>query len=158
IYHLEIGRLFIVRGAFDFLDRRHNIAAVATNLDSTVDVTSRQDVYAGTASSPLLRVRIQDFVPFDMNFRGQFRYTPGVLALQSIALNGGPDLRMFLSGRLDPLTEGAYDLRLTSVVGLNRVREVFRMQRPLGGAIEMDATLRGKQGTFTMAGGWLSSK
>jgi outer membrane protein assembly complex protein YaeT len=157
IYHLAIHKLFITRGGFDFLDRRHNIAAGATNLTSTVDVTG-QDVYAGTASSPLLRVRIQDYVPFDMNMRGQFRYSPGVLELQSIALNGGPDLRMFLRGRLDPLTEGAYNLHLTSAVGLNRIREIFRVQRPLDGILEMDTTLRGKQGTFTMTGGWVSQR
>jgi len=156
IYHLDIHKLFIVRGAFDFLDRRHNVAAVANNIDSVVDVTSKQDVYAGTGGSPLVRVRIQDYAPFDMNLRSQFRYTPGVLELQSIALNGGPDLRVFLSGRLDPLTEGAYNLRVTSSVGLNRIREIFRVQRPLGGMIDIDGRLRGKQGTFTLVGGWLS--
>ena len=67
--------------------------------------------------------------------RAQFRYTPGVLELQSIALNGGPDLRVFLSGRVDPLTAGAYKLRVTSSMGLNRIREIFRVQRPLGGMI-----------------------
>ncbi|HEY8131400.1 MAG TPA: translocation/assembly module TamB domain-containing protein [Thermoanaerobaculia bacterium] len=156
IYHLDIHKLFIVRGAFDFFDRRHSVAAVANNIDSVVDVTSKQDTYAGTGGSPLVRVRIQDYAPFDMNLRGQFRYTPGVLELQSIALNGGPDLRVFFSGRLDPLTEGAYNLRLTSSLGLNRVRDIFRVQRPLSGMIDIDARLRGKQGTFTMVGGWLS--
>jgi outer membrane protein assembly complex protein YaeT len=158
IYRLTIGTLYISHGAFDFLDRRHNIAAAASKIDSVVNVTSKENLYAGTASSPLVRMRIQDYAPFDMNMRGQFRYTPGVLALQSIAFDGGPDLRLFLNGRLEPLTEGAYNLRLTSVVGLNRIRDIFRVQRPLEGAVELDANLRGRQGTFTLAGGWLSPR
>src|SRR5260370_10222944 len=85
IYHLAIHKMYIARGGFDFLDRRHNIAAGATNLTSTVDVT-RQDIYAGTASSPLMRVRIQDYLPFDINMRCQFRYSAGVLARQPISL------------------------------------------------------------------------
>ena len=157
IYHLSLHKMFITRGGFDFLDRRHDIAAGATNIASTVDVTG-QDVYAGTGSSPLMRVRIQDYAPFDMNMRGQFRYSPGVLELQSIALNGGPDLRMFLKGRLDPLTDGVYNLRLTGAIGLNRIREIFRVQRPLEGIMEMDAALRGRQGTFALTGGWVSSR
>ncbi|MDQ6800860.1 MAG: outer membrane protein assembly factor BamA [Acidobacteriota bacterium] len=157
MYRLAIHKMFITGGGFDFLDRRHNIAAGAANLSSTIDVTG-QDVYAGTASSPLLRVRIQDYVPFDMNMRGQFRYSRGVLELQSIALSGGPDLRVFLRGRLDPLTDGVYNLHLTSSIGLNRIREIFRVQRPLDGIVDMDTTLRGKQGTFTLTGGWLSQR
>ena len=158
IYHLDIHKLFIENGGFDFTDRRHNLAADANHLAAVVNVTSKEDLYAGTGSSPLLRVRIQDYVPFDMNMRAQFRYTPGVLELQSVALDGGPDLRMFINGRLDPLTEGAYNLHLTSLTGLNRVRQIFRVQRPLAGNVEMDAMLRGKAGTFTLTGGWLSPK
>ncbi|HYS56023.1 MAG TPA: translocation/assembly module TamB domain-containing protein [Thermoanaerobaculia bacterium] len=157
IYHLSLHKMFITQGGFDFLDRRHNIAAGATNIASTVDVTG-QDVYAGTGSSPLLRVRIQDYEPFDMNMRGQFRYAPGVLELQSVALNGGPDLKVFLKGRLDPLTDGVYNLRLTSALGLNRIQQIFRVQRSLEGIVQMDAALRGKQGTFKLNGGWISSR
>ena len=158
IYHLEMHKMYIARGAFDFLDRRHNVAAVANHLDSVVDITSKTNVYAGTGSSPLVRMRIQDYVPFDMNMRAQFRYAPGVLELQSVALDGGPDLRVFLSGRLQPLTEGVYNLRVTSALGLNRVREIFKVQRPLSGSLEIDGNLRGKQGTFTLAGGWVSPR
>src|ERR1700694_2517071 len=127
IYHLDIGTLFITNGAFDFLDRRHNIAAGATRITSQVKVTSKEDLYAGVLSSPLMRLRIQDYVPVDVDLRGQFRYTPGVLELQSMAMSGGPDLRIFLSGRLQPLTEGVYKLHVTSEMGLNRVREIFRV-------------------------------
>src|SRR5438128_906928 len=121
IYHLDIHKLFIRDGGFDFLDRRHNVAADSNHLAAVVNVTSKADLYAGTGSSPLVRVRIQDYVPFDMNMRAQFRYTPGVLELQSVALDGGPDLRFFLNGRFDPLTDGVYHLHLTSVAGLKRV-------------------------------------
>src|SRR6266540_87308 len=158
IYHLDIHKLLIHDGGFDFVDRRHNLAADSNHIAAVVNVTSKEDLYAGTGSSPLFRVRIQDYVPVDMNMRAQFRYTPGVLELQSVALDGGPDLRIFLNGRLDPLTQGVYNLHLTSVAGLNRIREIFRVQRPLAGNVEMDAMLRGKAGTFTLNGAWLSPR
>ena len=157
MYHLTIHKLYITSGGFEFLDRRHNIAAGAQQIASTVDVTG-QDVYSGIVNSPLLRVRIQDYVPFDMNMRGQFRYSPGVLDLRSIALNGGPDLRVFVQGRLDPLTDGVYNLHLTPAIGLNRIREIFRVQRPLEGTLEADTMLRGKQGAFTISGNWVSPR
>src|SRR5438132_14237101 len=105
-----------------------------------------------------MRQRIQVSGPVDVNLRAQCRYTPSVLELQSVALNGGPDLRIFLAGRLQPLTEGVYNLHVTSEMGLNRVREIFRVQRPLEGAMSLDGILRGRQGTFTLAGGWVSSR
>jgi len=156
--HLDIHKLFIEDGGFDFLDRRHNVAADSNHIAAVVNVTSKQNLYAGSGSSPLVRVRIQDYVPFDMNMRAQFQYTPGILALQSVALDGGPDLKMFLNGKFDPLTDGVYNLHLTSVVGLNRVRDIFRVQRPLEGPVEIDAMMRGKNGTFTLAGGWVSPR
>ena len=158
IYHLDLGTMFISNGAFDFLDRRHNIAAASRQITSQIAVTSKEDLYAGVMSSPLMRVRIQDYVPFDTTMRGDFRYTPGVLALQSVALNGGPDFRVFLNGRLDPLSDGVYNLRLTSELGLNRIREIFRVQRPMEGMVSLDGRLRGRQGNFTLAGGWVSSR
>src|SRR5581483_7188452 len=141
IVHLDIHQLFITNGGFDFADRRHNMAVDSNHLNAVVNVTSRKNLYAGTGNSPLVRMRIQDYVPFDMTMRAQFRYTPGVLELQSVALDGGPDLRLFLNGRFDPLTEGAYNLHVTSAVGLNRIADIFRVQRPLSGAMEMDAML-----------------
>ena len=56
------------------------------------------------------------------------------------------------------MTDGVYNLHLTSAVGLNRIREIFRVQQPLDGLLEMDTTLRGKQGTFALRGGWLSKR
>lgn len=158
IYRLDMHKMYIVRGAFDFLDRRHNIAADANRIESEIDVTSKTGVYTGTANSPLFRMRIQDYVPFDMNMRGQFRYAPGVLELSSVALDGGPDLKIFLKGRLDPLTDGVYNLHLSSALGLNRIRDIFRVQKTLEGTLQLDGNLRGRQGDFTLAGGWLSPR
>ena len=157
IYHLDLGTMHIVDGAFDFLDRRHDITAGAVHIASEINITSKEDLYAGSLKSPLFRIRIQDYEPVDVDLRGQFRYTPGVLELTSIALNG-PQLRMFIKGRLDPLTEGVYNLRVTSLVGLDRVKQIFRVQRTLEGSVEFDAALKGKQGTFTMSGGWISPR
>ncbi|HEX6161041.1 MAG TPA: hypothetical protein VF111_12795, partial [Thermoanaerobaculia bacterium] len=157
ILHLEIGKLFIANGAFDFLDRRHDISAVSKGINSTVTITRAQNLYAGVMTSPLVRVRLQDYEPFDLDLRGGFRYTPGILALQSIALKGR-GIEAFLSGKLDPLTEGQYDLRVTSRVTLERIREIFRVEKLLEGTLALDTRLAGKQGDFTFSGGWASPR
>lgn len=156
IYRLQIGKLFVDGGEFSFLDRHHDISAVATGLAAETNITLAQGVYDGTATSPRLRIRIQDYEPFDLDLRGGFRYTPGVLALRSIALRG-PDMELFVSGKLDPLTEGAYNLRLAGDVGLNRVRQIFRVNKTLDGKLTLDTKLAGKQGDFRLSGGWISS-
>ena len=73
IYHLDLGTLFVRGGAFDFLDRRHDLAATATNINSDIKVTLKEDLYTGTMLSPLVRMRIQNYVPFDLDLRGGFR-------------------------------------------------------------------------------------
>jgi outer membrane protein assembly complex protein YaeT len=157
IYHLDLGKMFVRDGAFEFLDRRHDMTINSAGLTSEINVTSAEDVYEGVAASPNLHVRIQDFVPFDVAMRGGFRYTPNVLQLKSIALSG-PDLLLYLSGRIDPLADGVYNLRLTSKVGLNRVKEIFKVNKTLEGNLAIDGTLRGRQGTFTLAGGWIAPR
>src|SRR5205814_5803242 len=102
-------------------------------IDSTIKVTSKEDLYDGTMSSPLLTVRIQDYVPFQTAMRGEFRYSPNVLELRSVALDGGRDMQVFLQGRIAPLADAVYNLRVQSRVGLNRMREIFRMQKVLDG-------------------------
>jgi len=156
IYHLDLGTMYVTQGAFDFLDQRHKIGATATDVTSTIRVTSKEDVYAGIATSPLMSVRIQDYVPFNVAMRGEFRYTPNVLDLKSVALDGGPDLRIFINGRVAPLADAVYNLHLTSQASFARVAQIFRIQRTLTGALVVDSNLRGKQGTFAMTGGWAS--
>lgn len=157
IVHLEIGKLYIDDGAFGFNDRKHDIAALAQKIDSTISITRAEGLYEGIFDSPIARIRLQDYEPFDVDMRGGFRYTPGVLALQSVALRGR-GIEAFLSGKLDPLTEAAYDLRVTSKLGLERVREIFRLEQTLEGTLALDTRLRGKAGDFEMAGGWSSPK
>ncbi|HEX2120199.1 MAG TPA: hypothetical protein VHL59_01025, partial [Thermoanaerobaculia bacterium] len=157
IVRLEIGQLFITSGAFAFLDRKRDIEAVATKIDSRVTITRAENLYAGILNSPLMRVRVQEYEPFDVDLRGGFRYTPGVLALQSLAMKGR-GVEAFLSGELNPLTEGVYDLRLTSRLALERVREIFRVEKLLEGTIVLDTRLRGRQGEFRLAGGWAASR
>jgi outer membrane protein assembly factor BamA len=155
IVHVDIGKLFITGGAFGFNDRKHEIVALAQKIDSTITVTRAEDLYEGILHSPIVRVRLQDYEPFDVDMRGGFRFTPGVLALQSIALRGR-GIEAFLSGKLDPLTEAAYDLRLTSKLELERVREIFRLEKTLEGTLALDTRLQGKSGEFRMTGGWSS--
>ncbi|MDP9360181.1 MAG: translocation/assembly module TamB domain-containing protein [Acidobacteriota bacterium] len=158
IYHLNLGKLYVTRGAFEFLDRRHDITAVTTNITSTINVTSQEDLYAGILSSPQFTLRLQDNAPVSMAMRGQFRFTPDNIELQSLALEDGRDLRIFLNGRVAPLSDAAYNLHLTSQLGLNRIREIFKVNKVLDGMIDLDGMLRGKAGTFTLIGGWLSPK
>ena len=157
IVHLEIGKLFIENGSFSFNDRKHEITAVAQQIDSTVTVTRAEDLYEGIMNSPLVHVKLQDYQPFDMAMRGGFRYTPGVLALRSIALEGR-GIQAFLSGKLDPLTEAVYDLKLASRLSLERVREIFGVENTLEGTLALDTTLRGKAGDFELAGGWTAPR
>src|SRR3954470_14799469 len=158
IYHLDLGDLYVQHGAFELLDRRHTITAVANDITSTVHVLSTEDLYTGVLTSPRFALNIQDYVPIRTALRAQFRFTPDVLALQSVALEGGNDLRLYANGKVAPLSEGAYDLHVTSQIGLNRIREIFKVNKVLDGLIDLDGTLKGKGGTLTLAAGWLSPK
>jgi outer membrane protein insertion porin family len=155
IVHLDIGQLFATGGGFSFLDRKHDIEAVATKIGSKVTVTRAEDLYEGVLDSPNVRVRIQEYVPFDVDLHGGFRYTPGVLALRSIALKGR-GIEAFVAGQLNPLTEGVYDLRIDSRLALERVREIFKVEKTLAGTITLDTHLKGKQGEYRLTGGWVS--
>ncbi|HEX7192983.1 MAG TPA: outer membrane protein assembly factor BamA [Thermoanaerobaculia bacterium] len=157
IYHLDIGKLFISGGAFQFLDRRHDIAATSTEIRSEIDVTSAEDLYAGFATSPRVKVRIQDYKPFDVDLRGGFRFTPDSLVLSSIALRGR-DMQLFVSGPIQPLSDAVYNLHVTAQVGLNRVREIFAINKVLDGVVALDTNLRGRAGKFRLSGGWVSPK
>ena len=155
IVHIDVGTLLIDNGAFSFNDRKHQITAIATGIESNLKVTRAEDLYEGLLHSPQVRVRLQDYEPFDLSLRGGFRYTPGILALRSVALEGR-GIQAFLSGKLAPLTEGVYDLRVTSRVELERVRQIFRVEKLLAGTVALDTNLRGKQGEFRLTGGWTS--
>ncbi|MGZ7033405.1 MAG: hypothetical protein ACXVIJ_15690, partial [Thermoanaerobaculia bacterium] len=67
-------------------------------------------------------------------------------------------LRGAATGKLDPLTEGAYDLKLASDIGLDRVREIFKVQKTLDGRVTLDGNLRGKAGDFHLTSGFVSQK
>ncbi len=155
--HLTIGHLYATGGTMDFLDRRHDIAAVAVDLSSQVNIARTGDVYDGIASSPRMTVRIQDYVPFDVDLRGGFHYAPGALALDSIGLHGR-GIETSVSGRIVPRSEAAYNLSIRSNVALDRVREIFRIDRVLRGNVLLDTALRGHGGAFSLTGAWASPK
>ncbi|HYR29694.1 MAG TPA: hypothetical protein VEU30_14595, partial [Thermoanaerobaculia bacterium] len=155
IVRLDIGKLFIENGTFSFFDRKHDVEIVAQQIGSTVTVTRAEGLYDGIMTSPLVRVRLQEYVPFDVDLRGGFRYTPGVLALRSIALKGR-GIEAFVSGKIDPLTEAQYDLKLASRIALPRIAEIFKVDKTLEGTLALDTNLRGKAGEFRMTGGWVS--
>ncbi|MDQ3280912.1 MAG: translocation/assembly module TamB domain-containing protein, partial [Acidobacteriota bacterium] len=157
IVHVDIGKMYVQNGAFSFNDRRHQIVAASSNIDSTITVTRAEDLYEGILKSPVVRVKLQEYQPFDLNLHGGFRFTPGVLALQSIALRGR-GIEAFVAGKVAPLSEGAYDLNITSRLELDRVREIFAINKVLQGQLALDTRLRGKQGEFRLTGGWSSPK
>jgi outer membrane protein assembly complex protein YaeT len=158
IYHLDLGNLYVTHGAFEFLDRRHTITATANDITSTINVTPKEDLYAGVLTSPQFAVNLPDAVPIRTALRGQFRFTPDNLDIQSVALEGGPDLRIFLSGKAAPLSDAVYNLHLTAQVGLNRVRDTFKIHKVLDGLVDVNGVLRGNGGAFSITGGWLAPK
>ena len=157
IVRLAFGQLQVANGEFHFLDRRHEITAVATKISSRTTITRAEGLYEGLLTSPLMRVRIQDYEPFDVRMRGGFRYTPGTLALRSIALEGD-GIQTFLSGTVAPVSEAKYDMRLVSRLALGRIREIFRLESVLAGDLALDTRLRGKSGDFELTGRWSAPK
>src|SRR5436189_1421354 len=155
IVHLEVGNVFVHDGAFSFYDRKNDIAMFAQKLESKLTITRAQDLYAGILNSPKVTLRIQDNMPFDVDMRGGFRFTPGILALQTIALRGR-GVEAFVSGEVNPLSEGAYDLHIGAHLALERVREIFRVQPKLAGLITLDAQLKGQQGEYRLTGGFVT--
>jgi outer membrane protein insertion porin family len=157
IVHLDLGTMYVTGGAFDFLDRKHDLAVAASNMTSQINVTGAEDVYAGTVASTLVRMRVQDYAPFDLDLRGQFRYTDNALELQSVAMRGD-GLALFARGRIAPLADAAYNLHLTSEVALQKVKQIFRVNKTLEGVLAIDGTMRGRQGTFALDANWRAPK
>ncbi len=158
IYHLDLGNLYVTRGAFEFLDRRHDITSTANDVTSTIYVTPKEDLYAGVLTSPQFAVNIQDYLPIRTALHSKFRFTPDNLELQSVALDGGPDLHVLLQGKVAPLSDAVYNLHVTSKVGLHRIREIFKVSTPLDGVVDVTCMFRGKGGAISINGGWSAPK
>jgi Outer membrane protein/protective antigen OMA87 len=158
IYHLDLGKLYITGGAFEFLDRRSGITAAANDITSTINVTAKEDLYTGVLNSPQFALNLKNALPIRAALRAQLRFTPDNLDLQSVALDGGPDLRIFLNGKVAPLSEAVYNLHVTSQIGLNRIHDIFKAKPTLEGLIDIDGMLRGKGGNFALKAGWVSHK
>lgn len=157
IYHLDLGTMYVTGGGFDFLDRRHDFAGTATDLATQIDIASVSGMYQGTVTSPLVHLRLQNYAPFDLDLRGQYRYTPNSLELRSIAMRGA-GMALDLNGHVAPLADAVYNLRVSGQVELPRAKQIFRIQQTLEGLVAFDGRLRGRQGTFTLDGAWRSPK
>lgn len=155
IYRLDVSKLNVINGSFEFLDRPHEVSATITRITSEVTPTIRQSIYAGIMQSPSAVLRLQDYEPIPLNIRGGFLFTPGVLELKSVALRGR-GIETFISGKLSPVTEAVYNFNVRSRVELARVAEVFRVTQRLGGLIAIDGTMAGKKGDFILSGGFNS--
>lgn len=150
ITRVDVSKLFIDNLGFDFNDRRHQIVVNIGRLSSEVTPTVGLQTYSGLAQSPSVTVRIQDYLPFQLALRGGFRYLPGSLELKSIALKG-QGVETFIAGKLDPLTDGVYNLDLASHIELQRVRQIFRIDKKLQGLVAFNGKLSGRQGDFKLA-------
>jgi autotransporter translocation and assembly factor TamB len=149
ITRMDISKLLIVDGAFQFLDHRHDIEGLVTRLAADVDPAFRQGIYRGVGLSPSVRLQIKDYEPMDLNLRGGFYYRPGSLSLESVALRGR-GIETFVRGRVDPLSQAVYDLHVTGKTEMARLREIFRLERQLQGEISLDGTLKGEKGDFLL--------
>jgi autotransporter translocation and assembly factor TamB len=157
ITHLDLGKMYLSGALFDFLDRRHDLHGVIADLSAEVTPTLSQQIYQGVLNSPDSTFTVQDYEPIPFGMRGGFYFKPGSLDLKSIALKG-PGLEVFVSGKIEPLTEGAYNLRVTSNVALARVRQIFRVEKVLQGTLITDGFLKGKQGDFVLDSGFSSPR
>jgi len=157
IARVDIKKMFITGGGLEFLDRRHDIKATIEGMASELTPTFREQIYEGTAESPRTIIRLQDYEPIVTTLRGGFRYVPGSLELRSIAMQGDR-IQTFVSGKLDPLTEGVYDLNITTKTELEKVREIFRVEKVLEGTLAIDGKLKGRQGDFRLAGNFAAPK
>jgi outer membrane protein assembly complex protein YaeT len=151
ITRVEVSRLVVRNGAFEFLDRRHEVTANITRIASDITPLIRRGIYSGTMASPSVVLNIQDYEPITTDMRGGFHYSPGALQLKSIALRGR-GIETYLSGRVEPLTEAVYDFRISSRLDLTRVREIFRIEKELAGLTSLSGRMRGKKGDFTLDG------
>lgn len=149
ITRVDIAKLLVLRGAFQMLDHRHDLEAQVTDLAADVDPAFRQGIYEGIGQSSSVSLRIKDYEPLDLSLRGGFYYRPGSLSFQSVALRGR-GIETFVRGRVDPLSEAVYDLRVTGKTELARVREIFRLDRTLQGEVSIDGTLKGEKGEFLL--------
>ncbi len=158
IVHVDLKHLFLQHGSFSFLDRKHDISALASDMATEINVTRAEDLYAGLTTSPKVMIRIQDYLPFEVDLRGGFRFTPETVELTSVALKGR-DIEAFLSGKVAPLSEGAFDLKVRMQTDLTRIREIFAVKNTLAGPLLLDGRLQGdaKSG-FALTGKFRSTK
>jgi len=147
IARIDISKMFITGGAFEMLDKRHDVTVNLEGMSAQVNPTFREQIYEGVGQAPSLTVRIQEYEPFKVDLKGGFFYRPGSLSLKSVALRGR-GIEAFVSGKLDPLTEAVYDLRLTGRTELARIKEIFKVDERLDGPLAFDGTFRGEKGEF----------
>lgn len=151
ITRVDIDRMLIGNGSFEFLDRKHDVTARIAGIGSDIKPFIRQGIYSGTMQAPTVLVQLQDYEPFHTDLRGGFYYRPGSLSLRSVALRG-EGVEAFVSGKVDPLTDAVYNLRVSSRLDLKKVREIFRVEKELSGTMSLAGLLKGKQGDFSLDG------
>jgi len=154
IVRIDVRKMFVTGGAFEFLDRRHDVRAEVFGLASEITPTFSKQIYEGAVGGGRLQFRIQDYEPMELALRGRFRYEPGSLALSPVRLSG-PGTELIVTGKLQPLTQGVYNLGITSQIDLARVREMFRVEKNLEGTVSIDGRLKGRQGVFALEGGFV---
>jgi outer membrane protein insertion porin family len=153
IVRFDAEMIAVHSAAFEMLDRRREMRFLADRLDAEVTADVRNQIYYGQATSPSLTMQIQQYEPFSVTLSGGFHYEPGALELRSIALRG-EGIDATVAGRIDPLTEGVYDLDVRSVIELARVRQIFDVAQELEGRTTIAGRISGRGGEFQFRGNW----
>lgn len=151
ITRVEVDRLLVEGGFFEYLDHQRSLQAQAFRVDADVVPTIRKGIYVGHFRSPNSLFRYRDYEPLEATLGGRFHYEPGWMNLDEVELRG-QGVQLALSGRLDPITEAVYDFRMGGQMSLATVRRVFRIERPLDGTMTFESRLTGARGDFELAG------
>ncbi len=151
IARVEADKIWITGAAVELLDHRHDLHIVAAKIDSELTPTIQKGLYAGTATSPSVMLRLKDYQPVALTMSTSYDYRPGSLRIGRTTF-AGRGIELVASGVIEPLTEAVYDFRLAAKTELARVREVFEVERALEGSLAFDGRIRGEKGTFNLTG------
>ncbi|HEU5162030.1 MAG TPA: hypothetical protein VFV54_02685, partial [Thermoanaerobaculia bacterium] len=151
ITRVEADKIFITGTEVELLDHRHDLQITAGGIQSELTPTIQKSLYAGTATSPNVVFRLKDYQPVRLTMQTSYDYRPGALKIGQTIFRGR-GVELVASGNIEPLTEAVYDFRIAAKTELDRVREVFEVERTLEGLLSFDGRIRGEKGTFALGG------
>lgn len=151
VARVEADKIWITGAEVELLDHRHDFQIVAGGIQSELTPTIQKSLYVGTATSPNVLFRIKDYEPIRLAMSTSYDYRPGALRIGRTVFRGR-GIELVASGTIEPLTEAVYDFSLAAKTELERIREVFDVDRPLEGLLSFEGRIRGEKGTFNLGG------